>query len=462
MITGTLNTAGNYVVTLKATNSLNTGSKQFTIKVGNTIALTPAMGWNSWNVWGGSETAAKWQQAADAMVSTGLINHGWSYINTDDYWQGTRGGTYNGMQGNSTFLAGGYTMQGVSNHIHGLGLKAGLYSTPWVQSYGGHIGGSADNAAGTWTKYSGSTGRYDGTYSFATNDANQWAAWGIDYLKYDWNPSQDVNGARTAAQFKAETQAMQQALLATHRDIVYSYSNSMPFANISDQSPLLNSWRITGDITDTWASMNTKGFGQGKWAPYVSPGHWIDPDMLEVGYVGKSANPHPTGLTHDEQYTHITLWSMLSAPLLLGCDLTRLDDFTLNLLTNDEVISVNQDALGKQGVQVSQTTVNGNDTRVYEKLLEDGSIAVALFNLGGSTASVTANWSDLGITGTHLVHDMWRESDVGFYNNKFSFSVASHGAELFDISVPEPGSLIISAMGGLLLFRRRIKTRTDG
>ncbi|MGN6367119.1 MAG: putative Ig domain-containing protein [Phycisphaerae bacterium] len=461
VITGSLSKPGEYTVTLKAANALGTATKSFRIEVGTTIELTPALGWNSWNVWGGSETAAKWQQAADAMASTGLINYGWSYVNNDDYWQGARGGPYNALQGNANFLAGGYTMQGVVDHIHSLGLKAGIYSTPWVQSYGGFPGSSSDNANGSWTKQSSPAYRHDGAYSFIQNDANQWAAWGIDYLKYDWNPAQNQPTAATPAQFHAETAAMGTALKVSGRDIVYSYSNSMPFARISDQAPMLNSWRITGDITDSWSSMSSKGFNQDKWAPYVSPGHWIDPDMLEVGYVGKSANPHLTHLTADEQYTHITLWSMLSAPLLLGCDLTRMDAFTLNLLTNPEVLAVDQDALGIQALRKSSITLpNGDNLQVYEKPLEDGTIAVALFNLGSSTDTVTANWSSLGINGNFAVRDLWREQDLGFFSNSFSMSVASHSAELIKISVPEPASLLSVTAALPLVLGRRKRART--
>src|SRR5439155_13553092 len=136
----------------------------------------------------------------------------------------------------------------------------------------------------------------------ATNDANQWAAWGVDYLKYDWNPRSPNPVSNT--QFHTETATMQQALLNSGRDVIYSYSNSMPFDQISDQQPMLNSWRISGDITDSWSSMSGKGFGQDKWAPYATPGHFNDPDMLEVGWVGKSSNPHQTNLTPDELYTH--------------------------------------------------------------------------------------------------------------------------------------------------------------
>jgi alpha-galactosidase len=430
MISGSIATPGDYPVTLAATNSLGTNTRPFTIKVGNAIGLTPAMGWNSWNVWGATVTAAKVYRAADSMAQSGLIDHGWSYINTDDLWQDTRGGAYNGIQGNSTFLAGGYSMQGMVDHIHSLGLKAGIYSTPWIQSYGGKIGGSANNPQGTWTFVSGNSQKVDGTYSFAQNDANQWAAWGIDYLKYDWNPRSP--NPVSNAQFHTETNNMRQALNNVSRDIIYSYSNSMPFDQISDQQPMLNSWRTGGDITDSYSSVSSHAFGQDQWAPYSAPGHFNDPDMLEVGWVGKSATPHSTNLSADEQYTHITMWSLLSSPLLLGNDMAKLDQFTKSLVSNDEVLAVNQDALGQQALLKN----GGTTLRVYAKDLEDGTKAVGLINTGSSAATVTANWSDLGISGNKLVRDLWRQADVGQFNGSFSITVAGHGAELFKISAP--------------------------
>ncbi len=335
-------------------------------------------------------------------------------------------------------------MGGLINQIHALNLKAGLYSTPWVQSYAGYPGGSANNPQGTFTKVSDNSQRIDGTYSFAQNDATQWAAWGIDYLKYDWNPRQTY--PVTNEQFHVETATMRQALLNSGRDVVYSYSNSMPFDAIADQSPMLNAWRTTGDIRDNWSSISSKGFGQDKWAPYQSPGHWNDPDMMVVGNVGWGSTQHPSGLTPDEQYTHVTLWSMLSAPLLLGNNLQQMDAFTLNLLTNNEVLAVDQDALGDQATCKAGS---GTDLRVYVKDMEDGSKVVGLFNLGASAATVSANWSDVGISGLQTVRDLWRQIDKGQFDNQFSMSVASHGAEMMRL-FPVPSVPGVKWKGGYI------------
>ena len=191
------------------------------------------------------------------------------------------------------------------------------------------------------------------------------------------------------------------ALRHSGRDIVFSLSNKSPFENMPDLCKYANCWRTTGDIRDNWDSMRGKGFTEDKWAGFERAGHWNDPDMLVVGQVGWGS-PHPTKLTPDEQYTHITMWSLLSAPLLLGCDLEKLDDFTLNLLENDEVLAVDQDELGKQALCVSTS----GDLRVYAKDLADGSKAVGLFNLGADKAIVTANWADLKISGKQTVRDL--------------------------------------------------------
>jgi alpha-galactosidase len=423
-ITGSLAKPGSYRVTLHAKNARGSARKKFKIIVGETIALTPPMGWNSWNCWGSKVDADKVLRSAHGMVSSGLIDHGWSYMNIDDAWQGKRGGKFNGIQGNEKFS----DMKKLCDEIHAMGLKVGIYSTPWVTSYANHPGGSAENTEGNWSKPTiekkGNVNKKIlpwaiGKYSFATNDANQWAEWGMDYLKYDWNP----NG-------EPETAEMYYALRSSGRDVVFSLSNSTPFTNAPALSKIANCWRTTGDIRDNWDSMSKKGFGQDKWAHFCTQGHWNDPDMLVVGYVGWG-NPHPANLTPDEQYTHITMWSLLSAPLLLGCDLEKLDDFTLNLLTNDEVLDVNQDSLARQATTISKN----RDWCVYAKDLEDGSKAVGLFNIGTNGAStVTVKWSDLKISGKRKVRDLWRQKELGQFSDKFELTIPPHGAELVKIS----------------------------
>jgi alpha-galactosidase len=425
-----------FVVTLHAKNDLGTDSKKFTIVAGETIALTPPLGWNSWNAYHGDVTGDNVVHAARAMVNSGLINYGWSYINIDDTWQGERGGKFGGIQANDKFP----DMQGMCDEIHGLGLKVGIYSTPWESSYASRVGGSSDDPHGAWANIHYQIGRY----CFANNDAKQWAAWGIDYLKYDWLPS-ETKPPETSAQFLNDSMTMHRALRKSGRDVVFSYSNSMPFKDIPDQSKIYNCWRTTGDISDNWYSMVERAFyfpphkhGQttlhgapsDKWAPYARAGHWNDPDMMVLGVVNFGGKQHPTRLTPDEQYVHMTAWCMASAPLLLGCDLDKLDDFTLNLVENPEVLAIDQDSLGKQATIASN---QGNLRLIYIKALADGSKAVAFYNLSDKPSKMMAQWSDLGISGTHTIRDLWREKDLGEYDGEFTMTVASHSAELVKI-----------------------------
>jgi len=184
-----------------------------------------------------------------------------------------------------------------------------------------------------------------------------------------------------------------------------------------------NLWRTTGDITDTWSSLSSIGFDQGKTSPYAKPGHWNDPDMMIVGWVGWGPTLHATRLSTNEQDTHVSLWCLLAAPLLLGNDLSRLDDFTLGLLTNDEVLDVDQDPLGKAAVPV----VKRDDIQIWARDLEDGSKAVGLFNLGEATQKVTLNWTDLKVAGKQTIRDLWRQKDLGEFDGKFETDVYSHG-----------------------------------
>jgi alpha-galactosidase len=437
-ITGKLADVGEHIVTLHAKNTLGEAEKKLRIVVGDNIALTPPMGWSSWNCWGDAVSQEKVLSSARAMAEKGLINHGWTYINIDDGWQGKRGGDFNAIQPNKKFP----DMKKLAEEIHDLGLKFGIYSGPWRGTYAGYVGGSSDNADGTydWVE-SGNVNEFYklnkdpkapgakpnwvnwkfGKVSFANQDARQWAAWGVDYLKYDWFPN-DV----------PHVQEMSEALRKTGRDTVFSLSNTGIFDNAPDYMRLANVWRTTGDINDSWGSVSRLGFSQDRWAGYTGPGHWSDPDMLVVGKVGWGPSLHPTHLTPDEQYSHISLWCLLSAPLLLGCDIAQMDDFTLSLLTNDEVLAVDQDPLGKQATQIS----NDGDKIVYAKTLEEGSFALGFFNRGESETTVGVKWGPWGTLPTpdaaakFEVRDLWRQKDLGKFQGKFDTQVPAHGVVL--------------------------------
>ncbi len=420
-ITGTIAVPGTHRVTLHATNRLGSVQQPLRIEVGERISLTPSLGWNSWNCWAEAVDQDKILRSARAMVASGLTEHGWSYINIDDAWQGRRGGPLNALQPNEKFP----DMKVLASSVHGLGLKLGIYSTPWVTSYAVYNGGSAETPEGAWTKPPGpkTVNRKIfpwaiGKYSFAANDAKQWAEWGIDYLKYDWFPNE-----------VPETAEMFSALRTSGRDIVYSLSNATPFQSIGELSHLANSWRTTGDIRDSWGSILRIGFFQEKWRPFSGPGHWNDPDMLVVGYVGWGPKLHPSRLTPSEQYTHLTLWSLLCAPLLIGCDLERLDDFTMNLLANDEILEINQDPRGEQATQI----LADGRRQVWAKQLEDGSRAVGFFNLSRTPGTVAITWAQLGVKGPQRVRDVWRQKELGTRADGFDVELPRHGAAMIRV-----------------------------
>ncbi len=383
IITGTIDKADQFTLTLLAKNKLGQTQKPFTIKVGNLLALTPPMGWNSWNCWGVNVSDEKVRSSALAMINKGLADHGFTYVNIDDGWEAAKRAPDSVLHPNEKFP----DMKGLGNCLHSNGLRFGIYSSPGERTCGGYLG----------------------SYKNESLDAGMYASWGIDYLKYDLCSYRDLipgpnNG--TLEQNQAPYIIMRDALKKQSRDIVYSLCQ-YGWQDVWKWGPEMNGnlWRTTGDIEDTWSSLYRIGFSQAKLAGYAKPGGWNDPDMLILGMVGWGENLHPTRLTPYEQYTHMSLWSLLSAPLLLGCDLSKLDAFTLSLLTNDEVISIDQDPLGKQARQI----IDKDSTQVFVKELEDGTKAVGIFNLSGHFREIKLTWSDLNLYGDIRVRDVWRQ-----------------------------------------------------
>ena len=403
-VTGTLKEKGTHLVTIRAGNQLGTAERALKIVCGDTIALTPPMGWNSWNCFGCDVNEANVRAAADAMVASGLIQHGWTYINIDDCWEAGRDADGN-VRSNQKFP----DMKALTDYVHSKGLKIGLYSSPGPKTCAGH----------------------EGSYKHEELDARRYGEWGFDYLKYDWCSYGGIAPNPDHAALLKPYQVMRAALDKAPRDIVFSLCQ-YGMGNVWEWGAQVggNCWRTTGDITDTWSSMSGIGFGQAGHEKFAGPGHWNDPDMLVVGYVGWSAKVRPTHLTPNEQYTHISLWCLLCSPLLIGCDMTKLDDFTLNLLTNDEVLDVSQDPLGRQAGRVAK---NGS-LEVWAKDLEDGSKAVGLFNRGEDQAGMTLKWSDLGLSGQQSVRDLWRQKDLGGFTDQFQTEVPRHGVLLVKVA----------------------------
>ena len=407
IITGQVSQAGDYNVTLIAKNKLGKSESNLKIVIGNQIALTPPMGWNSWNCWGLSVDAEKILASARVFKEKGLMDHGWTYINIDDGWEikGDEPLPKRDSRGNILTNDKFIDMKGLGDSIHALGLKFGIYSSPGPLTCGG----------------------YTASYQYEQNDAKSFAAWGIDYLKYDWCSYEKIAKDQSRPELIKPYQVMRKALDEVDRDIVYSLCQ-YGMGKVWEWGAEVggNLWRTTEDITDTWESMREIGFNQVENAPFAGPGHWNDPDMLVIGWVGWGPNLHPTRLTPDEQYTHISLWCMLSSPLLIGCDLERLDDFSLNLLANDEVLAVNQDPLGKQAVPI----IKKENIQVWVKELADKDIAVGIFNLGPGTETWKLDLGQLGLIGRLVVRDLWRQKNLESKNELVDFLIPSHGVIL--------------------------------
>jgi alpha-galactosidase len=430
-ITGAVHKNGIFPVELVAQNSLGSHRQKVVFKISDTISLTPPMGWNGWNSWAREIDQQKVIASSKALLNNRLIDYGWHYINIDDAWQGLRGGEFGGLLANEKFPS----FDKMIDTLHGWGLKVGVYSSPWISSYAGFPGGSSNEENGFYSdevRLNKRNFRYIGKYRFEEQDGRQWAKWGVDYLKYDWRI--EVSSA----------ERMRNALNKVNRDIIYSISNSAPLNNVKDWARLTNVFRSGPDIRDSWTSVYLSTFKLAEWTPFGGPGHWIDPDMLVIGNVTTGSPMHPTRLTPDEQYSHFSMHCLLAAPLLIGCPMDQLDAFTLNLLTNMEVIEVNQDPLGKPASLIKLE----NNYQIWKKPLEDGSFAVGIFNanpLGNipheyfrwgdeQALNISLDLKDLQINGPVSVRDLWRQEDLGPWEGKKSLRIPHHGVYLFKIT----------------------------
>ena len=356
-----------------------------------TVASTPPMGWNSWNHFACKVTADDVRAAADAIAANGMKDAGYIYVNIDDCWEGDRDG-----QGKIRSNAKFPDMKGLVEYIHSKGLKAGIYSSPGPKT----------------------CAKYEGSYGHEDQDAQQYAEWGFDYLKYDWCSAEKIY---QRSQMTAVYQKMHDALVRTGRPIVFSlcqygYERVWRWgASVGG-----NLWRTTEDISDHYDRMSVIGFDQDGLEPFAGPGHWNDPDMLEVGN---------GGMNHDEYITHMSLWVLLAAPLLAGNDLSKMTPETLAILTNKEAVAVDQDTKGVQGRRVSQE----GPLEVWAKPLADGSVAVGLFNRGESVNPITVKFKDIGLSKSAQVRDLWRHQDLGSQNGAYTTDVPRHGAALLKI-----------------------------
>jgi alpha-galactosidase len=364
------------------------------------VAATPPMGWNSWNHFAGKVDDATIRAQADAMVTSGMRDAGYVYINIDDTWQGTRD-AQGVIHPNSRFP----DMKALAGYVHGKGLKIGIYSSPGPTT----------------------CAKFEGSYGHEEQDAQTYAAWGIDYLKYDLCGLRDMmkSAGSPEAEHKMMIDAyvkMRDALQKAGRPMVYSlcqYGDDAVWrwgASVGG-----NLWRTTGDINDTYGRMENIGFGQAGLAKFAGPGHWNDPDMLEVGNGGMKV---------EEYRLHMSLWAILAAPLLSGNDLSSMSPETLAILTNREVIAIDQDPAGKQGDRVSAE----GPTEIWVRPLADGSKAVGLFNRHSGSLDIKVDFHELGFKGSVKARDVWKAKDVGPITGPYEVRVPGHGVVLLRVS----------------------------
>ncbi|WP_169985095.1 cellulose binding domain-containing protein [Microbispora sp. H10836] len=377
----------------------------------NGVARTPPMGWNSWNTFGCNISETLIKQMADAIVNSGLRDLGYQYVVVDDCWMNSTRDSAGNLQANASRFPSG--MKALGDYLHAKGLKFGIYQAPLDKT-----------CAQYFSSYPGATG----AQGHEAQDARQFAAWGVDYLKYDWcSPSGTIDDqVRTFAK-------MRDALAATGRPIVYSINSNSIHAKTGPQrdwGDVANMWRTTEDITNKWDTGQTNGYPMGiqnivnvtvPLASYARPGAFNDPDMMEVGR---------GGMTDTEMRSHFALWAMMASPLILGNDIRAMDAPTQTILKNANLIAINQDSLGLQARQIS----NDGTRRVLAKRLGNGDVAVALFNQSGSTTTISTTASAIGMSGgSFILRDAWTNTLSGT-NGTISASVPAHGTVVYRVS----------------------------
>ena len=424
-ISGTVEAAGEYSILITAQNAAGKATRKMTLVVGETICLTPPMGWNSWNAFAGGVSDEKVRIATDQIVKLGLDEHGYSFVNIDDFWQRnpengkddpTLAGPERHPDGTIWVNARFPDMRGLADYIHAQGLKAGLYSSPGPYTCGG--------CTGSWLH--------------ELQDASTWAAWGFDYVKYDWCSYSQVESGDAHEKFRRPYFLMGRFLRMQPRDIVFSLCQ-YGWDDVPTWGALAGGqlWRTTGDVFDTWSSVYGAIRAQAAYWQYAKPGAWNDADMLVLG-----RNTWAKGdsrLTPNEQITHMSLWAMLACPLMVGCDLALMDDFTLSLLINDEVIAIDQDELGAAAALVLDK--KEKDYEIWARPLADGSMAVALLNSADEEQMVELPLAELGVCGKWQVRDCWRQRDEGIFEAHYAMSVPGHATHLIRLIPLEKAGL---------------------
>ncbi|MCI0500024.1 MAG: NPCBM/NEW2 domain-containing protein [Planctomycetales bacterium] len=403
---------GEYPILLKAQNANGQDQREFRLIVGDKLALTPPMGWNSWYIHYDRVTDENMRQAADAMVESGMADFGYMYVNIDDGWPKKRQDEpYRDKDGAVLCNAKFPDMKAMTDYIHGKGLRAGTYISP-----------------GPWT-----CAGYVGSYQHEEMDARTFAEWGFDFLKYDWCSYSGIAKDNSLAELMKPYQVMGDILKGLDRDIVLNLCQ-YGMGEVWKWGGKVGGhcWRTTGDLGLSPGFMQI-GRSNAQHYEYARPGQWNDPDYILIGWVGDAhtmGEGAPVKLSPNQQYQYMSMWSLMASPLFFSGDMTRLDDFTLNVLCNSEIIAVNQDPLGQQGKIVTET----DDYFVLVKPLADGSVAAGLFNKLDLAFSVELRWQELGLKGPQSVRDCWRQRDLGTHDERFETMLPEYGVMVLRLS----------------------------
>jgi len=425
IVTGNVPERGDYNMVIIAKNKNGKDRKNFKLAAGDILSLTPSMGWNDWYAYYTRISDEDVRKSADALVSSGMADVGYAYINMDDCWEnrkkGTRGydnadsrrkGEERDMQGN--IIPNSYfpDMKKLTDYIHTKGLKAGIYSSPGVSTCGGYVG----------------------SYQHEAQDAKQYAAWGFDFLKYDWCSYGQIAGKKPdLAAYKKPYQLMGSLLKQQDRDILlnlcqYGMGNVWKWgAEVGGQS-----WRTSGDLGFELDKIFDVAINNAKHGEYSKPGSWNDPDYIQIGYIGnarKEGLAEKTKMPPNMQYAYMSLWCLIASPLFYSGDMGHLDDFTLNVLCNAEVIAVDQDPLGACG----KVIMHQDSTFLMVKPMADGSKALGLFNRSKKPVVTTATWDELQISGKQKLRDLWRQKNIGKFDHSFTTTVPAQGVVLVSV-----------------------------
>ena len=413
IVTGTNPPRGEYMVTLKAKNARGEATRALKIVSGDRLALTPPMGWNHWYAHYNRVTDKMVREAADVMVRSGMADVGYQYVNIDDCWSNApkygdpkRAGPARDAQGNIVCNQYFPDMNALTAYIHAKGLRAGIYTSPGPLTCAG----------------------FAAAYQHEAQDARQFAEWGFDFLKYDWcSYGGEVKGKTDRETLQKPYRQMGRLLQEQKRDMVFNLCQ-YGMGDVWEWGAEVggHSWRTGGDLgfeLDRIFEVALKNVAIRK---YNKPGQWNDPDYIQIGYIGAATSmgePIPCGITPNEQYSFMSLWCLMAAPLFYSGDMSRLDPFTLNVLCNPEVIAVDQDPLGI----CAEARCVTDEGFVLVKPLEDGSRAVGLFNRGEWETEMTVTWSQLGLKGSQKVRDLWRQKDLGVIEREHRVRVPRHG-----------------------------------